>query len=114
VALPQSYAIQLQLLGGIWIIQTLPAVLIGLYTRWLNPWALLIGWGVGIASGTAMAASLNFAKSIYAVTIFGVTIPCYAALSSLILNLIVGVTLSAIFNALSQTREDATLAEDYL
>jgi len=114
VALPQSYAIQLQLLGGIWIIQTLPAVLLGLYTRWLNPWALLIGWGVGIASGTAMAASLNFAKSIYAVTIFGVTIPSYAALSSLILNLIVSVVLSAIFNALSQTREDATLAEDYL
>jgi SSS family solute:Na+ symporter len=114
VALPQSYAIQLQLLGGIWIIQTLPAVLIGLYTRWLNPWALLTGWAVGIASGTAMAASLNFAKSIYAVTIFGVTIPCYAALSSLILNLIVSVILSAIFNALSQVRTDATSAEDYL
>jgi SSS family solute:Na+ symporter len=114
VALPQSYAIQLQLLGGIWIIQTLPAVLIGLYTRWLNPWALLIGWGVGIASGTAMAASLNFTKSIYAVTIFGVTIPCYAALSSLLLNLAASVVLSAVFNTLSQTRQDATLAEDYL
>ncbi len=114
VALPSTYAIQLQLLGGIWIIQTLPAVLIGLYTRWFNPWALLAGWAVGIASGTAMAASLNFAKSIYAVTIFGVTIPCYAALSSLVLNLIVGAVLSAIFNALSTAREDATLASDYL
>jgi SSS family solute:Na+ symporter len=37
VFLPQTYAIQLQLLGGIWIIQTLPAVLLGLYTRWLHP-----------------------------------------------------------------------------
>ncbi len=114
VALPQSYAIQLQLLGGIWIIQTLPAVLIGLYTRWFHPWALLAGWATGIASGTAMAASLNFAKSIYAVTIFGVTIPCYAALSSLLLNLIVSVALSAAFNAISSSRKDETLASDYV
>jgi hypothetical protein len=48
------------------------------------------------------------------VTIFGVTIPCYAALSSLILNLTASAILSAIFNALSQTRADATRAEDYL
>ena len=85
--LQQSYAIQLQLLGGIWIIQTLPAVLMGLYTRWLNPWALLAGWASGIAAGTAMAASLDFKGSIYALHLFGVTIPCYAALSSLVLNL---------------------------
>src|SRR5579871_446798 len=52
LALPTQYAIQLQLLGGIWIIQTLPALLGGLYTRWLNPWALLIGWAVGAAVGT--------------------------------------------------------------
>src|SRR6185312_3603625 len=39
-----SYAIQLQLLGGIWICQTLPAVLIALYTRFFNPWGLLAGW----------------------------------------------------------------------
>ena len=51
VFVPLQYAIQLQLLGGIWIIQTLPAVLIGLYTRWFNPWALLVGWAVGTATG---------------------------------------------------------------
>ena len=115
VFVPQTYAIQLQLLGGIWIIQTLPAVLIGLYTRWFNPWALLIGWAVAIGSGTAMAASSNFAKSIYAVDLFGITIPCYGALSSLILNLLVSVILSAIFNALAKTpRQDATTASDYV
>jgi SSS family solute:Na+ symporter len=38
-----QYAIQLQLLGGIWIIQTLPAVPIGAETRWFNSWALLAG-----------------------------------------------------------------------
>jgi len=27
--------------GGIWIIQTLPPVMLGAYTRWFNSWALL-------------------------------------------------------------------------
>jgi solute:Na+ symporter, SSS family len=115
VYLPQTYAIQLQLLGGIWIIQTLPSVLVGLYTRWLHPWALLVGWAVGIAAGTWMAATLNFARSIYNLHIFGITIPCYAALSSLVLNIVVSVILSAVFNAwLRHPVVDATKAEDYL
>lgn len=110
----QKQAIELQLLGGIWIIQTLPSVLIGLYTRWLNPWALLIGWAAGIASGTAMWAALGFTKTIYALHIFGWTVPCYAALSSLVLNIVVSVVLSGLFNAMKGTREDATMAEDYI
>ena len=56
---PTQYAIQLQLLGGIWIIQTLPAVMLGAYTRWFNGWALLIGWAAGIFAGTAMAIAVN-------------------------------------------------------
>ncbi len=54
---PKQYAINLQLLGGIWIIQTLPAIMLGVYTRWFNDWALLVGWVVGIFAGTAMAVS---------------------------------------------------------
>ena len=50
IFLPLQYAIQLQLLGGIWISQTIPAVIIGLYTRWFNPWALIVGWGAGHSS----------------------------------------------------------------
>jgi solute:Na+ symporter, SSS family len=61
---PSQYAIQLQLLGGIWIIQTLPAVLIGAYTRWFNPWALLAGWAVGTMAGTLMAAAMISRRSI--------------------------------------------------
>ena len=59
VFVPTQYAIYLQLLGGIWIIQTLPSVMLGAYTRWFNDWALLVGWAVGIAAGTAMAAAAN-------------------------------------------------------
>jgi SSS family solute:Na+ symporter len=110
---PTTYAIQLQLLGGIWIIQTLPAVLLGLYTRWLNPRALLIGWALGIASGTAMAGASGFKASVYVLHFGGVALPCYAALSSLILNLFVSVVLSFVLNAVLTPRGDLTVAEDY-
>ena len=115
LALQSSYAIQLQLLGGIWICQTVPAVLVALFTRAMHPTALLIGWACGIASGTAMAWSLGLKSSVYVLHAFGVAIPCYAALSALTLNLLVGIVLSVIFNALSKSpRADETLAEDYI
>ena len=115
IFLPQAYAIQLQLLGGIWIIQTLPSVLIGLYTRWLDPNALFIGWAGGIAAGTALAAAKGFGNAIFALQIFGWTIPCYDAVSSLLLNLAVSIVLSAVFNALWRApRVDATKAGDYI
>ncbi len=114
IELSTAYAIQLQLLGGIWIIQTLPSVLLGLYSNKLNPWALLTGWAVGIASGTAMAASLAFKGSIYPLQILGYTIPCYAALSSLVLNIAVSVALSWVFNAVLRTPpSDTTVEADY-
>ena len=43
LALSKQFAINLQLLGGVWILQTLPAIVVGLYTRWLHRWALLVG-----------------------------------------------------------------------
>src|SRR5665213_1787224 len=59
IFVPTQFAIQLQLLGGIWIIQTFPAVILGLYTRWFDDWALLVGWAVGTALGTWMAYVLS-------------------------------------------------------
>ena len=113
IGLPAQYAIELQLLGGILIIQTLPSVLIGLYTRWLHPYALLAGWAVGIASGIAMWASLGFAKTTYSISIVGTTIPCYAALLSLLLNVAFSAGLSFVFNAIAGRGTDATTAEQY-
>src|ERR1700680_4157914 len=109
---PTQYAIQLQLLGGIWIIQTLPSVMLGVYTRWFNDWALLLGWAAGIFAGTSMAASVNFA-AMYPLAIGGWTFPSYIALSTLILNLIVAAVLTPVFNALARQAADETLASDY-
>jgi solute:Na+ symporter, SSS family len=98
LALPQDYAIQLQLLGGIWIIQLLPAILLGLYTRWCGAEALLVGWAAGLAIGTYMGATQCFATSVYPLSTFGVTLPGYAALYSVIVNLVLAITLTPLFN----------------
>ena len=45
--LNKTFSINLQLLGGIWILQTFPAIVIGLYTRWFHRIALIIGWAAG-------------------------------------------------------------------
>ena len=111
---PTKYAIELQLLGGIWIIQTLPAVMLGTYTRWFNSWALLIGWAVGTCAGTAMAVSAGL-KPAYPLAVGGYSFPGYTAFYTLILNLLVAVVLTLIFGALG-TREpatDETAAADY-
>jgi SSS family solute:Na+ symporter len=113
IFLPTQYAINLQLLGGVWIIQTLPAIVIGLYTRWLHRWALLIGWLVGMVAGTAMAVSVNFA-SVFPLSLGGTTIPGYTAFYAFLLNLVVSVVLTWVFNAASAPAgADETKELDY-
>jgi len=114
IFLPQEYAIQLQLLGGIWMLQILPAVVFGLYTRRLHPWALLIGWAIGIGSGTWMAATLDFKSSMYPLVIHGFTIKAYAALYALSLNIAVSAILSPVLTLLRvPSGQDETVEADY-
>ncbi len=109
---PTQYAIQLQLLGGIWIVQTLPAVMLGVYTRWFNDWALLLGWAAGTVAGTAMAAAANLTPT-YPVAFAGYTFPGYTALYTVLLNLAVAIVLTPVFNAITRQRVDQTVAADY-
>jgi SSS family solute:Na+ symporter len=112
---PTQYAIQLQLLGGIWIIQTLPAIVLGLYTRVLDHRGLLIGWAAGIVTGTWMAISLKLAGSIFTLHLFGLAIPGYAAVWSLIVNLVVSVVVSIAVRVIGmKPSEDRTHPDDYL
>jgi SSS family solute:Na+ symporter len=109
-----TYAIQLQLLGGIWICQTVPAVLLGLYVR-LDPRALLAGWAAGVGIGTWMVAELGFKSSIYPLHLFGLTVPCYVALSALLTNLAVSGLGTLVLRATVGTSvRDETMATDYL
>jgi solute:Na+ symporter, SSS family len=112
---PTQFAIQLQLLGGIWIIQTLPAVMIGAYTRWFNPWALFVGWAAGMIAGTWMAAHVGL-KPTFPLEVAGYTFPGYTAFYTLILNLVLAVVLTPVFTALGArdaAAVDETLAADY-
>ena len=111
---PTQYAIQLQLLGGIWIIQTLPPVMLGAYTRWFNDWALLLGWAVGTTVGTAMAIATKLTPT-YPLLLAGHTFPGYTAVYTVILNLGVAILLTPVFNRMSTRRTpvDETVAADY-
>lgn len=112
VFVPSKYAIYLQLLGGIWIVQTLPAVMLGVYTSWFNAWALLIGWAVGILTGTAMFIAANFAPT-YTLAVGTLTFPGYSALYAVIVNLVLAVVLTPLFNLMSERPADETAAAEY-
>jgi len=111
---PLQYALWLQLLGGVWISQTAPAVVLGLYTRFLNGWALLVGWLCGFGLGTWLVVVNNWAP-IYPVKLPGLVFPCYIALIALVVNLVVSFVLSPVFNAIASDRaRDITVASDYV
>ena len=115
VFLPLQYAIQLQLLGGIWIVQTLPAIVFGLYTRWLDHRALLLGWLAGIVSGTWMAGTLHFNSTTFALHLGSFAIPGYAAVYSLVLNIVVAVIATEVVRALKLAPSaDQTEPADYV
>lgn len=94
LVLPARYAIDVQLVGVIWILQIMPAVVGGLYTRWFHPHALLAGMAVGLASGTAMIASTGFTQTLFRFTVFGQSVSIFSGLLSLLLNLAVAIVLT--------------------
>ncbi len=112
-AIPLQFALWLQTLGGMWMIQTAPSVLLALYTRALNGWALLIGWAVGMTMATWMAIANNFLPN-YPLSLFGYTVPCYIAVASVIVNLAVSWLLSLYLDRVASDRaKDVTEARDY-
>ena len=114
IFLKPQYAIQLQLLGGIWISQTIPSVVLGLYTNRLNPVALLIGWVAGIGLGTWMASTTGFQSAVYPLMVRDMTVPGYAALYALSLNVGLSLVLSPLLDAARGLKgRDETIASDY-
>jgi solute:Na+ symporter, SSS family len=119
LGLDRQNAINLQLLGGVWILQTLVAVVAGLYTRWLHRWALLAGWAVGMVYGTieaylqkvpASTTKLVNGKpvvSVHGMRHFGASVAeipftstkVYIGATALVLNVVVAVVLTLVFRA---------------
>jgi solute:Na+ symporter, SSS family len=110
VFLPLEFAINLQLLGGIWILQILPAVVFGLYTRRFHPNALLVGWAVGMLLGTGLSWSQGV-KPVFPVPGIGTV---YIGLIALLANIIVtalGTWIASLTRATGGN--DVTVASDY-
>jgi SSS family solute:Na+ symporter len=118
LGLDKTLAINMQLLGGIWIVQTFPSLGFGLYTRWFHRWALLAGWAVAMLYGTLTAyrqhspAQAHFAQSIANVPLLHHS--AYIALTAFVINMIVVVVLTPIFRAAGlPDGVDETRAADY-
>ncbi|RJQ83443.1 sodium:solute symporter [Pseudonocardiaceae bacterium YIM PH 21723] len=131
VLVDPQYSIDLQLIGGVIILQTLPAVAITLYTRWLHRWALLAGWAAGMAWGLYLlylipnpaAKKAHFGGS--ALTLkelsllgwhpfAGSAIQVYVGFVALALNLLVAVVVTLVLKRIRTFNgTDATDPTDY-
>jgi SSS family solute:Na+ symporter len=106
LALSPKFSINLQLLGGIWILQTFPAIVIGLYTRWFHRWALVIGWVAAMAYGTIVAYNTpapgepgsHFGAS--TANVAGLNHTVYIAVTALVINLVLAAVLTVVFRLL--------------
>src|SRR5260363_270035 len=109
IFLPTEYAIDLQLLGGIWILQIFPAIVFTLYTRRLKLPALLTGWFAGIVSGTALSAAQGL-KPVYTLNFGGAHYPIYIRLIALLMNIAITFALSvALPSNLLKKRNNETI-----
>jgi SSS family solute:Na+ symporter len=95
VFLPTQYAIDLQLLGGVWILQIFPAIVFSLYTRRLNTTGLFLGWLVGIVIGTSLAI-IQGLKPVYALHLGDAVYPVYIGLIALVANIVVSFVVSVL------------------
>lgn len=108
-----QFAINFQLLGGAWILQIFPAVILGLYTRWFHPTALLIGWAAGMGAATWMAAATKFA-TFFPLHIGGTVLAGANMFYAFIVNLAVAAMLTLVLAALkANAGTDVTTAADY-
>jgi solute:Na+ symporter, SSS family len=131
VGIDPQYAIDLQLIGGVIILQTLPAVAIALYTRWLHRWALVAGWVVGMTWGMVLlyqipnptSGRLHFGGSALALDklnilgwqpFAGSTVQIYVGFVALLANLLVAVLVTLVIRRMKVSNgHDDTVDADY-
>ncbi|NNH40830.1 sodium:solute symporter family monocarboxylate transporter [Rhizobium laguerreae] len=95
IFLPTQFALDLQLLGGIWILQTLPALVFGLYTNWFRAPGLLAGWFVGFCGGTFLVWDAGW-KPLHLISLGGEPFTVYTGLLALAANIAVAVVVNAL------------------
>ena len=121
--MPTQFALDLQLLGGVWMVQIFPAMVLGLFTRWFSGWALLIGWAVGMLVGTSLSWGATSWVPVHVLKWdvpfvglidlgqIGVAFAAYNGLVAVLANFVVAALLSIV---LRPRGVDETSPEDYL
>ncbi|WP_111766154.1 monocarboxylate uptake permease MctP [Nakamurella deserti] len=126
-----QFSIDLQLIGGVMILQTLPAVAIALYTRWLHSKAVIAGWFVGMGWGLYLLYTIpnpangkahfgGSALTLDKLSLFGwhpfagSTLQIYVGIVALVANLVVAVVVTLILRAAKVADgRDETRGRDY-
>jgi SSS family solute:Na+ symporter len=123
-----QFSIDLQLIGGVIILQTMPSVALGLYTRWLHRGGLIAGWVAGMAAGLVMVYNIpklnpdgTVARHHFGGSAFGLSklgfdtkTTIYAGLLALLVNLVVTVVVTAVLRAMKVADGvDGTAETDY-
>jgi len=91
---PVQYALDLQLLGGLWILQTFPAVVFGLFFNWFRAPALLLGWAVGFFGGSYVAY-MDGLKPLHTIVVGGASYTIYIGLLAVLANVVVAAVANA-------------------
>ncbi|HEY9525014.1 MAG TPA: sodium:solute symporter family protein [Thermopolyspora sp.] len=119
-----QFSIDLQLIGGVIILQTLPAVALGLWTRWFHRGALIAGWTAGMGLGMWMLYNIpnlatkraHFGGSAFPLADFGFDTKktVYVGLIAVLVNLVVTVVVTLVLRAAKVPEGiDGTTPEDY-
>jgi solute:Na+ symporter, SSS family len=110
------------------ILQTLPAVALGLYTRWFHRGGLIAGWFAGMAAGIVMLYNIprlapdgtvmreHFGGSSFALSKLGLDVESsvYAGFLALLANLLVAVVVTLVLRAMKvDDGVDGTADSDY-
>ena len=107
--LPTQYALDLQLLGGLWILQIFPALVFGLFTRWFRAEGLLLGWTAGILWGSWTAWS-NGLKPLASISLGEGHYTFYVGLGALVLNVAVAAIGTVVLSRVSPDRRHSLTA----
>jgi solute:Na+ symporter, SSS family len=124
IFLDPQFSIDLQLIGGVIILQTAPSVALGLYTRWLHRGGLIAGWVAGMALGLWMLYNIpnaatkraHFGGSAFSLEKFGFDTPktIYVGFVAVLVNLLVAVIVTFILRATKTPYGvDGTTTDDY-
>jgi SSS family solute:Na+ symporter len=123
VGLKLTFSLQFQLIGGVIIIQILPSLVLGLYTRWFHRWALIAGWLAGMGLSvymlyvTTSPTAKHFGNASFSLSTWGFNtkITIWTGIVGLVCNLVVSFVLTPLFNLLpkghDQTAEDDFFVE---